>query len=81
MTGQFRIVAERSPDWDDEEVKRRLASAYVGILSYRPNRVRVDGSSVVPEQSVAVAMPTDEAEAQQHPRGSEMRRATKARGT
>jgi hypothetical protein len=31
---EFVITAERSPDWDDAEVRRRLGRAYSLILSY-----------------------------------------------
>ena len=33
---EFAITAERSSDWDDTEVKRRLGRAYALILNYRP---------------------------------------------
>ena len=33
---EFAITAERSPDWDDAEVRCRLVRAYALILNYRP---------------------------------------------
>ena len=33
---EFAITAERSSDWDDAEVRRRLGRAYALILNYRP---------------------------------------------
>ena len=32
---KFIITAERSPDWDDAEVRRRLARCYRLILNYK----------------------------------------------
>ena len=32
----FVIVATRSPNWDDAEVRRRLGRAYALILNYKP---------------------------------------------
>ena len=39
---EFIITAERSPDWDEAEVRRRLGRAYRIILDNRSNTTTAD---------------------------------------
>ena len=39
---EFIVVAERAPNWDDAEVKRRLGQAYRIILEYNAKRKTAD---------------------------------------
>jgi hypothetical protein len=39
---EFMITAERSPDWDETEVKRRLGRAYRIILDKRAKETTAD---------------------------------------
>jgi len=39
---EFIITAERSPEWDDAEVRRRLDRAYRIILENRSNETTAD---------------------------------------
>jgi hypothetical protein len=57
MDSQFHIVGQRSPNWGEQECKRRLAACYRLILSYQSKKEAADGDTVAVDPSAASEPP------------------------